>query len=90
MINVRFFIENPYSDFFKNCRCWSKKITKHKAWELQTYRTNTIIEFELELSHRRDHAGFRIGFGFFSFNITFQIYDTRHWDYENGRWERYD
>ena len=90
MFRLRFELANPWSDRFDPGYCWSKKLTKNKAWELQAYRSNTIVEAYLEFTHRQDHAGLRIEFGLFTFSITFNIYDTRHWNYADKRWEVYD
>lgn len=90
MFRLRFELVNPWSDRFDPGYCWSKKLTKNKAWEFQAYRSNTITEASVELTHRQDHAGLRLEFGIFTFSFTFNIYDTRHWNYADRRWEVYD
>lgn len=90
MINFGFTIENPYSDKFDAGWCWSGKLTKNKAWEVQAYRSNVIVECEIRLTHRTDHAGFKIELGLFSFSFVAQIYDTRHWNYDTQNWEIYE
>lgn len=90
MIKFNVIVENPWSDRFDAGYSWGKKLTKNKAWEAQAYRSNTLIEAGLEFTHRQDHAGLRVEFGIFSFSFTFNIYDTRHWNYSKKQWEAYD
>lgn len=89
MIRLNFVIENPYSDKFDAGYSWAGKITKNKAWEIQAYRSNTVVEATLEVKHRTDHAGIKIEFGLFSYSFVAQFYDTRHWNYEKRCWEQY-
>jgi len=37
-----------------------------------------------------DHAGFTFSVSLIGLNIYFNIYDSRHWDYENNKWCEYD
>ena len=90
MINFRFSITNPWSTLFDAGWCWGNKLTKHKAWECQVYRSNVLAEFVFELTHRQDHAGLRFEFGLFSWCFTLVIHDTRHWNYDRGGWEIYE
>lgn len=90
MIYLNLTINNPWSDRFENVYNASGKITKHKAWEFQIYRSDTIAEFETRLSFRQDHAGFKLGLGLFGWTVDGNIYDTRHWNYTENRWEIYD
>ena len=80
----------PWSDrwntlFFKN-----GLLRNHKAWELNGYRTNQVINFEFHWNRNADHAGIGFELGLLGYGLEFQIYDTRHWDYENNRWTIYD
>jgi hypothetical protein len=91
MLRLNFTVENPWSDKFDAGWAWGGHFAGNKAWEAQFYRSNTIVEAVTELTHRQDHAGIRLELGLFSFNFTFQIYDTRHWNYATNSWEtRYD
>ncbi len=90
MIKIYLSITNPWSDKFDAGYSWYGRLTKNKAWEVQFYRSNTIVEAVVELTHRQDHPGFRLELGLFSFNLTFKFYDTRHWNYATKTWETYD
>ena len=59
-------------------------LTQNKAWEFNIYRTATIFSNRLELTMRRDHAGLRLEIGLLGYDVEFQIYDVRHWDYEKN------
>ncbi len=90
MIRLSFSVTNPWSDLFDAGWCWSKKITKNKAAEIQLYRCNTLVEGQFEFTTRQDHAGLRLEIGLLSYVLTFNLYDTRHWNYAAGRYEIYD
>lgn len=90
MIRLNFIIENPYSDKFDAGWAWGGKITKNKCWEFQLYRSNTILELAVDVTHRQDHAGLRIDLGLLSFNLVLNIYDHRHWNYDKKAWEVYN
>lgn len=91
MININLQLVNPWSELFEPLRFWHGSVTKNKAWELQTYRSNTVAEFEFRFSlGREDHAGLTIGLGLFSWTAQFSLRDVRHWDYENNCWVEYE
>ena len=90
MINFSFSIDNPWSDRWSTIWCKNGLLPKHKAWEFNGYRTHQIIDAELRLTFKGDHAGLLTLFGLFGYALEISIYDTRHWDYENNCWEIYD
>ncbi len=90
MINLRLSITNPWSTLWDAGRAWGGMITKNLAWECQLYRSNVLLECELNITHRQDHAGIKIELGLFTWCFTANIYDTRHWNYDKGRWEIYE
>ena len=86
MIYVNLTVKNPWSDRFEIIRVWSGQLLKHKAWEVEIYRSDTVAEFESKLTVREDHAGITLGLGLFSYTLRAQLYDTRHWDYALGKY----
>lgn len=90
MINLQLYLYNPWSTRFNNIKSKSFKVTKHKTLELQTCRTNDIINCQLIFTHRTDHAGLTIELGLLSFNLLISLCDNRHWDYTNNKWENYE
>jgi len=90
MIYINLSLMNPWSDLFDPMLSFSKRLSKNKAFELELYRSNTIIEFETRLTFREDHAGLTLGLGLFSYTLRAQFYDTRHWNYDKKAWETYE
>ena len=90
MIYINFSLMNPFSDRFEPMLSFSKRVSKNKAFELELYRSNTIIEFETRVTVREDHAGLTLGLGLFSYTLRAQVYDTRHWNYNKKAWETYE
>lgn len=90
MINLRFTIENPFTDRFESIDVWSGSTPiEHKYWECQTMKSNDIVAFDLRYTTRRDHAGLELWLGLFGYAVNFQIYDHRHWDYDKNDWVVY-
>ena len=69
-------------------RDWN--LTRHKNFEVQIGRWDKMINvLELELDARlrgHDHAGIRFSFGVGPFYIYLNMYDDRHWNYNENRW----
>lgn len=69
-----------------------QQITTNKFLEIQCnlfdhLSRNNIFEFNLTWTIKQDHAGPNftvIIFGVIYFHIM--IYDNRHWDWENNKW----
>lgn len=89
MIKLNFSITNPWSDCWSAGWSWSRLLWMHKACEFQIYRSNVLLEAFFEFTTRQDHAGLRLEFAILSWCCCFNIYDTRHWNYADKRWEIY-
>ena len=65
-------------------------LSKHKAIEIEF--TNEADPFKIFIGYRTkgDHAGFRFVIALFGYDASFNLYDTRHWDYENDCYEIYE
>ena len=90
MIWLHIQIDNPWSDRWHILKDWSGSFTKHKHWEFNCYATNQLIEITAEVTTACDHAGFQIKLGLLGYNVEFQIYDGRHWDYGNKCYVNYE
>lgn len=45
--------------------------------------------FRFELSfypHGKDHGGLEVSLALFNYQLAFNLYDSRHWDYDNDCW----
>ena len=80
MINLHVSLNNPFSTRFENVKCWYGPISKHKAWEVQIVKSNTILTFTLYTRLRQDHEGFDVTLGILGYELLFNFYDTRHLD----------
>ena len=90
MIYLNLRIENPWSERWDTIWARSGRLTRHKAWEVQVCRGATIFEFLFRYNIRQDHAGLRLQLALLSYDFKFNIYDTRHWNYNTNSWETYD
>lgn len=71
--------------------CWEPTLTKNKTMCVQLYRYTGEYKFGFEVDARwigHDHAGFELEIAFLFWIFTIQIYDHRHWNYEENRWAR--
>ena len=90
MITLQLNIRNPYSNRFKNIKCWSGKTPiENKYWEIQVMKTSDLVDICLQITHRQSHAGVRFSLGLFGYQVDFNLYDSRHWNDEEGRWYVY-
>ncbi len=48
------------------------------------------LSCSIEWSRKRDHAGFGFDLDILGLFISFNIYDSRHWDEENNSWMTYE
>lgn len=89
MIEFRLEIKNPWSrDRFENLWHRHGSITKNKFWELEfTLCDSLLIDSCISYKEKTDHAGLEISLGILSYGIAFRILDSRHWDYEQNRWQ---
>jgi len=91
MIHFSVGLRNPFSDRWDNVYNRSAVVDKfHKAVEIEVYRDTTIISFAFRWTIRQDHAGMSLDLGLFGYTVSAQYYDTRHWNEEAGRFNRYD
>lgn len=69
------------SSFFNIPRkFWEIQLTTFEAYE-------SYFNFSIKWTHKCDHAGFNLTFELFFLYFCFQVYDSRHWDYDNDRYE---
>ncbi len=79
---------NPWSKLkFNNLFCRSGIIYGNKAWEVEVIHYPALLKFKVEWSTRRDHAGIALEIGLLNYTLSFNVYDTRHWDHTNETWE---
>jgi hypothetical protein len=84
LFNLQTQIYLPF-EHFRNLGSISGGITAHTAWELEhTYYSGVLLDIDIRLSVREHHAGFEFTLGLLGYGISFRIYDTRHWSYENN------
>jgi hypothetical protein len=89
MIHISVGLSNPWGNTFDNLWNRSGKLTKNKSWELELLKVRRLIGIELGYTIRQSHAGLNIELALVGYSISFQIYDTRHWDYTANIWEVY-
>lgn len=90
MIYFNFNLANPFSHRWENIKSRAYKLSRHKYVELEVYKDNTIVSFTLRLTTRTDHAGLMLDVGLLGYTGSFNFYDTRHWNEEEGRYYIYD
>ena len=89
MIHLSFALSNPRGKPFANLWNRSGLITKNKAWEAEILQSRQIIGFQFGYTVRQSHAGLDLELGVFGYSISFQIYDTRHWNHITNNWDIY-
>lgn len=91
MINFSLSIRNPFAEkgFYEDLYSNNRPIESiaNKYWEFNVAKTDTLITLALAITSKEDHAGIYIVFGLAGYRAEFNIYDSRHWDYDNNTWE---
>jgi hypothetical protein len=88
LFNLQAQIYLPF-EHFRNLGSISGVITAHTAWELEhTYHSGSLLDIDIRLSVREDHAGFEFTVGLLGYGISFRIYDVRHWDYDTNAYSQ--
>ena len=92
MIFIDLELSNPFAkEDFKNLWSESSVVSQNKVLEIEaTKYSRELAHFTFQLSFCQDHAGLVFGFGLLGYSIRFNLYDTRHWDYEKNAWCVYE
>ncbi len=90
MINLSFNLRNPFSNRWQCLYTKSGNLPiKNKHWEIQIDKCSYILGFEFRFTIRQDHAGLFLSFCLLGYDIIINVYDSRHWNNEENRWEYY-
>ena len=93
MINLKFAIDYPFTKLAFNHsfnRCW-ETFFKNKYFEFEVLQDcEYLINFNFDWRSRCDHAGVKLQLGLFGYELIFQFYDNRHWDYHANTWAAND
>jgi hypothetical protein len=89
MFYTSFKLRNPWSERWGDIFNCSALVSTHKAFEFQLMKTTDVIMFEFHATTKQDHAGVYLEIGVAGFSATFHLYDTRHWNHKNSKWEEY-
>ena len=95
MIYFNIKIQNPWfypKDDFKstNYLCWDKKLTNNKNFEIQISKFEPHELFLFKVDFRfwgSDHQGPSFEIDLFGYLFNIQIYDRRHWNWDEDRWQ---
>lgn len=99
MIDFRFCIAWPWpkegqSDGDRHYVEIDRPISKNKNFSLQISKWpnfHTIFSIMVDLAWSgEDHAGPRITIQFFKYFFDIAIYDSRHWNWDTGKWYTYE
>lgn len=64
----------------------------NKYWEVQidSFEWTTLFDLEIDWSSRQDHAGLNVSITLLGIFFAAQVYDSRHWNDEAGRFYEAD
>lgn len=92
MLNLNITLSNPWSkQTFKILFCKCIQLTKHKFFEIEAIcGSGALFSAYFHITVRTDHAGVTSGLTILGVGGSISIYDNRHWDIDNNRWENYE
>lgn len=89
MINVHFSLRAPWTMNYKNIFLKTGKTPfKNKFWEFQIDKDDVLILLGFAIQQRCSHAGVMLEVGLMGYLFSFNFYDSRHWNYARGEWEK--
>jgi len=93
LIYLGFTLSWPFKDISQKDyieKTW--KISKNKSLGVQLSRGgNNLLAGSLKFAlYGHDHAGLMFEIEFLRHFFVINLYDNRHWDYENNCWEKYE
>jgi hypothetical protein len=63
-------------------------VSKFKAIEIEvSWSDYAILSAGVDMHIRRDHAGLQVDATILGLCLSFNFYDTRHWDRSKGQYE---
>lgn len=94
MINFSIAVKNPWSKDRpqKNYFYREPKLSKNWAMCIQIYKSSihNIFSLSVDTAWRgSDHAGPRLDIEVCGYCFDLNFYNTRHWDYDIGTWQKY-
>lgn len=95
MIYFTFRVRNPFVDYQYSPSVYYKDLsipyTKHKRFSIQLEKSpGLIVDAGFNYTIREDHAGLFLDVGLFGYSVILNVYDDRHWDYENNVWKEHN
>lgn len=85
MIYISFYV--PFVRFYKNLFSYDKKITEYKSLNIEVEADPIIFCFELTTRIKSSHSGCAIRLGLLGVSVMTEIYDIRHWNHEENRYQ---
>jgi len=66
------------------------RLSEYKFLELEIFWDDDWTWFSVytKLDRKCDHQGFKFNFQVYKLDFNFQIYDSRHWDYDNDEYQK--
>jgi len=95
-----FFIEKPFKKWKNKAYCIQFSLLKlflstnfrflfnlfnYHNWIIIHFNLFNLFQFLLNWNKKTDHCGFTLDITFLIFYFHFNIYDCRHWDYDNEK-----
>lgn len=68
----------------------AKNLTKNKSFEAEIINSQSHFVLSIELQKEQDHAGLHIRLGLLGKELSIKVYDNRHWNYVENKWEEGD
>jgi hypothetical protein len=83
--------KNRKVNWFSSYRDISLSEHKHFEWQTDYFGWTNVLDFCVDLiPHGESHAKIGFDFTILGFMVSCSIYDSRHWDYENQKWETHE
>lgn len=90
MIYFNLNLSLPIKRSQKELYYFDKPISKNKAFSIQIdYERQMLLSLGFSWVLKQCHSGPNLEFGLLGLSVILNLYDQKHWNYEEDRWEKY-
>ncbi len=88
MLILHLALTNPWSRRFRNLYNRTGLLRGNLCWDFEIMQTADLVVLKFGWTMAQDHAGPYIELGLLGYTVGAHVYDRRHWNYQNNRWEQ--
>jgi hypothetical protein len=91
-INFGVDLRTKYNLQSKDFIYYDKPVSKNKSFSFQAFYTSPldVLSLEISITDKQNHGGVLVNFSILGVCVYINLYDKRHWNYDENRYWNYD